>query len=281
MKHTLAALALLAASAAAVSPAAAQSFSYPDFSNVSGLKLNGSAYQNGNMLTLTPPQEGQAGTAWSLLPIHLGSNASFSTVFSFNIQQRGGLANGADGLTFTLQNNTNSTGGAGGGIGYYGIPNSATVEFDTYMNEWDPSSNHVGINTNGDLNSLVTATVFPDFDNGATWWAWIDYDGATQNLAVRWAESAIRPAAAMLQRTLDLPAILGGSGPPVADAFVGFTAGTGAGWGEHNITSWNFEDSYDPNGAPLPVTTPEPGSMILLATGLGVAGLVRRRALKR
>ena len=272
MKHALAALALAAASVAVVNPAAAQSFSYPDVSDVSGLKLNGNAYQNGNMLTLTPATDGQAGTAWSLDPIHLASDASFSTVFSFNIQQRGGLANGADGLTFTLQNNTNTTGGSGGGIGYGGIPNSATVEFDTFQNDWDPNSNHVGINTNGVLGSIVSANELTDFDNGQTWWAWIDYNGATKNLAVRWAMSAMRPAAAMLQTTLDLPAILGDN-----EAFVGFTAGTGAGWGEHNITSWNFVNQFDQGGAPLPTTTPEPGTIVLLATGLGAIGLMRRR----
>jgi hypothetical protein len=275
MKHALAALALVVASAVALSPASAQSFSYPDFSDVSGLKLNGNAFQNGNVLTLTPALGGQAGTAWSLNSVHLGSNASFSTVFTFNIQQRGGLAGGADGLTFTLQNNTNSTGGGGGGIGYAGIPNSATVEFDTYQNEFDPSSNHVGINVDGVLSSLNYVNVSPDFDNASTWWAWIDYDGSSHNLAVRWAQSAMRPMSPMLEYMLDLPTILGDN-----DVFVGFTAGTGAGWGEHNITSWNFEDSFDPNGAPLPTTTPEPGTIVLLATGLGVVGLMRRRRAK-
>ena len=282
MKCTLSALALVMASVAAIDSAAAQSFSYPDFHDVSGLKLNGSAMRNGNMLTLTPAEEGQAGTAWSLVKVHLGNQASFSTVFTFDIKDRGGLANGADGLTFTLQNNSNSTGGSGGGIGYGGIPHSATVEFDTYENDeyGDPSSNHVGINVNGVLTSLTTANVSPDFDNGGSWWAWVDYDGVTGNLAVRWAQNSMRPNDPMLSWAMSLPQILGTTTSPVEDAYVGFTAGTGAGWGQHNITSWNFEDSFDPNGAPLPTTTPEPASLVLLATGLGVLGFVRRRVRK-
>jgi hypothetical protein len=272
MKPTLAALTFLAASVAALSPASAQSFSYPDFSDVSQLKLNGSAYQNGNKLTLTRPIESQAGTAWSLTEIDLGAQASFNTVFTFDIQGAGGAGDGADGLTFTLQNNTNSTGSAGGGIGYQGIPNSVTVEFDTYPNfgypAYDPGSNHVGINHNGNLASDVWMETFPNFDNGATWWVWVDYDGAAKDLAVRWADNATRPTGAMLHTMLDLPAILGDN-----RVFVGFTSGTGAGWGEHNITSWNFVNRFEEGGAPLPTTTPEPGSLVLMVTGLaGVVG---------
>jgi hypothetical protein len=287
MKHALAALTLAAATLAAASPASAQSFSYPDFSDVSHLTLNGNAYRNGSKLTLTNATDGQSGSAWSTLKVHLGSQASFSSVFSFEILDHGGLPgwgiDGADGLTFTLQNASNSIGGSGGGIGYGGIPKSVTVEFDTYQNTeyGDPSSNHVGINTNGNLVSLVTANEGTLFDNSATWWAWVDYDGMTGNLAVRWAQDAIRPAAAMLSWNLNIADILGGTDGPVEDAYVGFTSGTGAGWGQHNILSWNFEDSFDPNGAPLPTTTPEPGSLILLMSGLGAMGLARRKFVKR
>src|SRR6476661_9201689 len=142
MKHTLAALALVAAGAAAINPASAQSLNYPDFHDVSQLTLNGNAHQNGNKLTLTEATDGQSGSAWSTAQIHLGSQASFSTVFSFEILQHGGLPgwgiDGADGLTFTIQNNSNSVGSSGGGIGYGGIGKSVTVEFDTFQNDWDP-----------------------------------------------------------------------------------------------------------------------------------------------
>ena len=40
--------------------------------------------------------------------------------------------------------------GAGsGGLGYSGIPNSLAVEFDTFANPWDPSSNHVAVQSCG------------------------------------------------------------------------------------------------------------------------------------
>ena len=78
-----------------------------------------------------------------------GANVSFSTVFSFEILSRGGLAGGADGLTFTVQTNANNVGGIGGGLGYQGIGNSVAVEFDTYDNGEFGGSNHVGIDVNG------------------------------------------------------------------------------------------------------------------------------------
>lgn len=271
----LTALTVLAASAALSTSVAAQTISYSDFSSTAGLQINGNAFQNGNKLTLTPATYSQGGSAFSTSKVSLAANASFSTVFKFDIQDRGGLAGGADGLTFTMQTNSNTVGGSGGGIGYAGIPNSVAVEFDTYDNGEPGGSNHVGIDVNGSMNSVVSSGFLsPDFDNGAFWWAWVDYDGVIQKLDVRWSQTSTRPLAAMLSASgLDLPTILGSN-----QVYVGFTAGTGAGYGQHNIDSWNFADTFVEGGAPDPTVTPEPASFVLMLTGLGALGVgVRRR----
>jgi len=264
----------LVASALLGRPAAGQTIVYPDFSSTAGLQLNGSAFKNGNKLTLTPATFGQGGSAFSTSTVTLNATSSFSTVFSFEILGRGGLGNGADGLTFTVQTNANNVGGSGGGLGYAGIPNSVAVEFDTFDNGEPGQSNHVGIDLNGDVNSVVsTAQLTPDFDDGNVWWAWVDYDGSTQSLEARWSQSAVRPVGAMLSHTVDLTTILGSP-----NVFAGFTAGTGSGYGEHNILSWNFVNRFVPGGAPPPsTTTPEPATLALVAGGLAVLGTLARR----
>jgi hypothetical protein len=246
------------------------SLNYSDFSSVAGLQINGNASQQGDKLNLTPALTYQSGSAFSVTPITLSADASFSSAFSFEILNRGGLGGGADGLVFVVQTNANNVGGSGGGIGYYGIANSVGVEFDTYDNGEYGGSNHVGIDLNGSVNSVVsTPPLSPDFDNGEKWYAWVDYNGATKELAVRWAQTNNRPTVAGLSYTVDLPSVLGSN-----NAYVGFTSGTGAGWGEHNVLSWAFVNEYKDGGV-TPV--PEPASWALMLGGLGVLGTVARR----
>ncbi|TAL14000.1 MAG: PEP-CTERM sorting domain-containing protein [Aquabacterium sp.] len=264
---TLAAAALLLNGA----QAATETISYTDFSSTTGLQINGDAAQNGSKLTLTPADYYKGGSAFSTDTVTLTADASFSSFFSFEILNRGGLGNGADGLAFTLQTTANNVGGNGGGLGYYGLANSVGIEFDTYDNGETGASNHVGIDVNGSMNSVATTTeLTPDFDNGETWYAWVDYNGATQNLEVRWSQTNTRPTAAGLAATVDLPTILGSQ-----DVFAGFTAGTGGGYGEHNILSWAFVNEYREGGV-IP-GVPEPGAWALMLGGLGLMAAAARR----
>jgi hypothetical protein len=250
-------------------------FVYSDFSDVTGLKLNGDAARVGTELRLADATDWSSGSAFTSNAIALGDENSFSTYFRFRITDAGGVSDedgtGADGLVFVVQTVSNNVGGAGGGIGYGGISPSLGVEFDTYHNPFDPNGNHVGIDLDGSLTSQATTTETTRFNNDEVWSAWIDYNGLTNQLEVRWSMDAARPTAPQLSLVVDLAADLGQD-----TAFVGFTSGTGAAYGNHDILSWEYRGAFAPIGAAVP----EPTSLVLLGLGAATAlggGLRRGR----
>ncbi len=253
---------------------------FNDFSDTSLLTLSGDAQTpttaDGTVLRLTREQtisHSVNGSAFSSATINA---SNFSTYFEFRITNPGGVMTdlsgetGADGLVFVVQSVSSSIGGGGVGLGYSGISPSIGVEFDTWHNSGiDPSSNHIGINQNGsvDYNSGPTVNIAPNFDNGEIWYSWIDYDGT--DLEVRISENGLRPLDAIISQTLDISAIL--SQP---NAYVGFTSGTWAAWGNHDILAWEYRDGFDPIDNPIP----EPATMLLFGFGLlGLAGVNRRK----
>jgi hypothetical protein len=238
----------------------ASAISYTDFSSVAGLTLNGNAAQSGNVLRLTPAASFQSGSAFSTTTVGLNNLSSFSTRFQFRITASGGIGDadgvGADGIVFAVQTVANNVGGAGGGLGYQGISPSVGIEFDTYNNGApdDNDGNHAGVDLNGSIDATTQVSVGTRFNDGNVWTAWVDYDGNANTIEVRFNQTGVRPAAANLSQSVNLSTVLG-----TPNAFVGFTAGTGSGWGNQDILNWEFATDYNPIGS-----VPDAGNTLVM-----------------
>lgn len=241
----------------AAAAGAQQTVNFPDFCNTSAFTLNGStASLNPNaQCVLRLNSDFGVGSAFLTNTFSLASDASFSTFFSFQIRNPVGIGDsdgaGADGIVFAVQTVSNTAGGGGGGIGYSGINPSVGVELDTFNNggQDQNSGNHIGIDINGNVSSVALMPIPGRFNDGNVWYVWVDYNGVTDLIEARVSTTPVRPAAATVSFTADLPTVLGTS-----NAFVGFTSGTGAGGGTHEILSWNLVGAFAPVGQ-----TPTPG----------------------
>lgn len=241
----------------------AEVIAYNDFSDISGFTLNGSAvgsvFFNGQYVLRLTDDFGHAASAFLTNPVLLHSNGSFSTSFQFQITNPKVPSwwpydkLGGDGLMFVVQSDPRggeAIGGGGGNLAYGDerdavdiepIAPSVGIEFDTWYwwNPWDLYDNHIGIDLNGSMSSVASYNVPTRMNNGAVWYAWIDYNGAL--LEIRLSETGIRPDNANLVWPVDLVGILG-----TTEVCVGFTASTGGFANDHDIRSWVFADIYVP-----------------------------------
>ena len=229
------------------------------FGSAANLTMNGASKVVAGVLRVAPSAPNQAGSAFTTAKVSLADAGSFSTYFRFRFSNQ--VNTGADGLVFVVQNVANNVGGLGGGIGYGGLMPSVAVEFDNWHN-WegsDPSASHIGINQNGSMVSSPVLDLPYDLDNGLMKYAWVDYNGATDRLEVRLAETDVRPEEPLLVKSVDLPAILG-----AMEAFVGFTSGTGLASADHDVTFWQLVNCYAPIGV-----KPSPENRAPIATDDG------------
>lgn len=220
---------------------------YLNFADISGLTLNGTARQTGNTLELTQALNNQAGSAFYSTAVNLTNDGSFRTAFTFRAMNGAGT-NGADGLTFTIQNDprgATALGGSGEELGYQDISNSVAIEFDTYRNSLDLNDNHVSILTGSVYSNVRTAVPEIDLNNGSPRYAWVEYNGTSNVLAVYLSDNATKPTEALMKATIDLQTQVGDSG------FVGFTAGTGGLDNSHRILNWTVDQTDPPFDPPV------------------------------
>ena len=221
-----------------------------DSIDLTALALNRSANSpvpfvlNGTELRLAN-DIGQASSAWLNTAIPVSSG--FSTSFQFQISSATTLTL-ADGFAFVIQGNgTSAVGGGGGNLGYQGIPNSIAIEFDTYHNDGtgfnDPACSqvacaHIGIQSNGTGRNSpdhsaagLAAPVLIDLSGSHT--ATITYDPNTKTLSV-YLDSNPNP---VVSANVDLSAFVLSGG---TNAYVGFTAATGADSELTDLLSWTW-----------------------------------------
>jgi uncharacterized repeat protein (TIGR01451 family) len=265
---------------------AQQTFSFPDFSSHANLRINGNAAvaTDAHVLRLTPAMTGQDGTAWYATSLSLKSG--FTTTFTFRFTGAPAVpancCGAADGIAFVIQNGSfpNLSNGslaqdpsaAGGGIGFQGLTHSLAVELDTFCNPQNSdtcignnfsSANEVAILSCGsDANSASHALCGINLANVATPIA----DGGMHTAVITYTPPGdCTECLGTLAITLDsLPVLstnfnLANLGlDPEQDAFVGFTAATGAGFENQDILSWSFNASQTGNTIDPGV----PGSLI-------------------
>ncbi len=276
MKNPLFMLGLTGLLAAITHRAQAQEIHFPDFRDLSTLTLRGDAAEFGNPIVhqgqyavrLTNA-DWQSGSVFTTEPVMLPEDGSFSTAFAFQIHDVEGFAAdqegpGADGFVFSIQSSPREQLPQGGDLGYKGTPNSVAIEVDTWNNGADDQNltDHLGINLNGSVASVVRARPQTSLNSGDVHYLWIDYLGASGVLEVRHAIESARPAQAILSHSVDLIATLGGR-----SAYVGFASGSGAGSGDHDIRSWTLQMGGEVvTEIPLPDPLPDDGFVQLSLT---------------
>jgi len=226
------------------------SFSITNFDDTESAGLVGYAgvakIENGSIL-LNSRIYGGVGRVIYCQPLHLknssnGQVTDFSTRFSFTIQSPNSIY--GDGFAFYVapfSYQISNIGLAGFRLGIYeqNIPIVA-VEFDTYLNEFDPPVQHVGINNSSEI-SLGYTKFDIESNKGNMGHALITYNASAKLLAVSWffdTTSGSTPNA-YLSYQIDLAELL-----PEWVA-VGFSGSSGSYIEESVIHSWEFSSSLD------------------------------------
>jgi hypothetical protein len=211
-------------------------FAFPSFVPCpSTIVLDGSAQCANGALELTPDTAGEAGAVWFTTQYAITSTTHISIAIAFQFTS----AIPADGMTIVLSGDprgTSALGILGGSLAYDNITPSAALELDDNLNPEfnDLNDNHVGIDRDGSLISVVQQDAAPLFlTAGGVLYAWLDYDGPTTTLTGYLSGDATKPSMPLVTTTDDLSRL--------GNAWIGLTAATGADSQRADVFAWQFD----------------------------------------
>ena len=239
------------------------SFSFSGFQpNMPDIFFENDSFATGGLLQVTKNQVDDSltssiGRASYAEPVHLwdastGRLTDFTTHFSFAIKAVNDSVYG-DGLSLFLApfDSRIPPDSSGGYLALFSAKSAfntsqnkiVAVEFDSRQDEWDPSSDHVGININSII-SVQKVQWKSSIKNGSRANAWVSYNSATKNLSVflTYADNPVFSGNSTLSYVVDLTKVL----PEWIR--VGFSAATGESIELHTVYSWEFESTLEASG---------------------------------
>ena len=187
------------------------------------------------ILRLTAGGFRQSGSAYSTQKLDISE--SFESTFKVYLHHG---QPGADGIAFIVQGESpRALGGWGGGLGYRGIDKSVAIEFDTFQNTPDPSSNHLAVVLGGNPDEHANFAESPIPLYGRPFAARVVYDADARKLQVYVKGlNAGATEQLMLEHELDLAQEVGAPA-----AWVGFTGATGTALSKQDVYSWTVQGS--------------------------------------
>eukprot|EP00471_Norrisiella_sphaerica_P006288 CAMPEP_0184478830 /NCGR_PEP_ID=MMETSP0113_2-20130426/739_1 /TAXON_ID=91329 /ORGANISM="Norrisiella sphaerica, Strain BC52" /LENGTH=344 /DNA_ID=CAMNT_0026856741 /DNA_START=276 /DNA_END=1307 /DNA_ORIENTATION=+ len=226
-------------------------FYYPNFLDVTSLKLRGSAKKDGQCLLLSDYHPDQVGAFWYKKSINV--EKGFFTAFNIRIKPPpavlGGNAHsnsGGEGMAFVLHRSAagfNALGLSGNGLGYSGLRDAIAIEFDSRQSDEneDPNGNHVSLHLPRQIPGKtdpvsdafeydlgLTRISVPLLSSGQMYTIQVSYDGETFKLFL---SDLVNP---ILSYQISLSGLY----------TVGFTASTGSEkeyCSQHRVCDWYFE----------------------------------------
>jgi Bacterial lectin len=197
-----------------------------------------------DVLQLTTATNGLATSYWYATPQDI---TNWVANFTYTDVSTGG----ADGITFTMQNQgTGALGGGGGALGYVGITNAAGDAFNIYGgNSGSGSQFNPTISAGGVPLTPTKSTV--NIASGHPMNVTLSYNQADHAVVETITDSTTSASQTRVFRNVDLPTLVGGSNT----ALIGFTGATGGVNANQNVRNFTFTNGSAP-AAPVPSFTP-------------------------